>query len=56
VEAEAGPLVKLIDETELTRGDAPRIVKHLKKHGLTGIPAVKPGKGSASFIQYLETF
>jgi hypothetical protein len=54
--AEAGTLIKLIDKTDLTCDDAPRIVKHLKKRGLIDTPAVKPGKGSALFIQYLETF
>jgi integrase len=58
LEAAAGieNILKAIRRTELNSDDALRIVQTLKDRGLIDIAAVKSGKGSISFTEFLEGF
>ena len=58
LEAAAGieNILKAIRRTELNSDDALRIVQALKDRELIDIAAVKSGKGSVSFTEFLEEF
>ena len=49
-------ILKAIRRTELNSDDALRIVQALKDRELIDTPAVKPGKGSVSFTEFLDEF
>ncbi|MCL2442261.1 MAG: integrase, partial [Treponema sp.] len=58
LEAVAGieTILKIVRKAEINSDDALRIVQLLKSRDLIDIPAVKTGKGSVSFTEFLETF
>ena len=49
-------ILRAIRKTDLNSDDALRIVQSLKDRELIGISAVKSGKGTVSFTEFLETF
>ena len=49
-------ILKAIKRTELNSGDALRIVQTLKDQNLIDTAAIKPGKGSVPFTEFLEEF
>jgi hypothetical protein len=58
IEAATGleAILKAIKKTDLNADDAIRIVTILKERELIDIPVVKAGKGSVSFLKFLEEF
>ena len=58
LEAAAGieNIFRAIRKTDLNSDDALRIVQSLKDRGLIDVAAVKSGKGSVLFTEFLETF
>jgi len=49
-------VLKVIRRTELNSDDALRIVQLLKDRNLIDIAAIKPGKGTVLFLEFLEEF
>ncbi|MCL2008558.1 MAG: tyrosine-type recombinase/integrase [Treponema sp.] len=58
LEAAAGieSILRAMRKTDLDADDALRIVRELKDRGLIDIAAVKSGKGTVSFVRFLEEF
>ena len=54
--AEMGSILRAIRKADLFSEDAIRIVNALKERGLIDVLAVKSGKGSVLFTEWLETF